>query len=67
MSIPQVDINTFTVATQAETINQIAQLEGDLANLTTQNQTDLVSAMNEIRDSLTQVKRAALTYAIAMS
>ena len=31
MSIPQVDINSFTIATQADTINQIAQLEGDLS------------------------------------
>jgi hypothetical protein len=67
MSIPQVDINSFTIATQVETINEIAQLEGDLETLETDAKDNLVAAINEIRSSLAGLKRAILTYAIAMS
>lgn len=67
MSIPQVDLNSFTIATQVQTINQIAQLEGDLTDLHTQDKTSLVAAVNEIKDSLANFKRTVLTYAIAMS
>lgn len=67
MSIPQVDINSFTIATQVDTINQIAQLEGDLTTLQTTTQETLVDAINELRDTVGKVKRAALTYALAMS
>jgi hypothetical protein len=67
MSIPQVDINSFTIATQVDTINQIAQLEGDLATLQTTTQDNLVDAINELRVTVGKVKRAALTYALAMS
>lgn len=67
MAIPQVDINSFTIATQVETINEIAQLEGNLPSLHTQDKTTLVNAINEIQDSLAGVKRTVLTYAIAMS
>jgi hypothetical protein len=67
MSIPQVDINSFTIATQADTINQIAQLEGDLSTLQTSTQDTLVDAINELRETVAKVKRAALTYALAMS
>ena len=67
MSIPHVDINTFTIATQADTINQIAQLEGDLSTLNTNTQDNLVDSINELRDTVAKVKRAALTYALAMS
>jgi hypothetical protein len=67
MSIPQVDINSFTIATQADTINQIAQLEGDLSTLDTTTKTNLVEAINELRSTVAKVKRAALTYALAMS
>jgi hypothetical protein len=67
MSIPQVDINSFTIATQVETINEIAQLEGDLETLETDAKDNLVAAINEIRSSLAGLKRSILTYAIAMS
>lgn len=67
MSIPQVDINSFTIATQVDTINHIAQLEGDLANLQTTTQETLVDAINELRVTLKNVKRASLIYALAMS
>lgn len=67
MTIPNVDINHFTIATQAQTINQIATLEGDLANLDTAVKSDLVSAINEIREEMGKIKRTLMTYAIAMS
>jgi hypothetical protein len=67
MAIPQVNINSFTIATQAETINDIANLEGDLDNLETANKDTLVDAINEIHSGLGAMKRSILTYAIAMS
>lgn len=67
MAIPQVDINHFTIATQAQTINEIAQLEGDLVSLQTQDKDNLVAAINELKQAFNGVKRTILTYAIAMS
>lgn len=67
MAIPQVDINHFSIATQVETINEIAELEGDLTELTTDNKDNLVDAINEIKGSLSGMKRTILTYAMAMS
>jgi len=67
MAIPQVDINQFTVATQVQTINEIAVLEGDLQNLQTSDKDNLVDAINEVRASIGNIKRTVLTYAIAMS
>lgn len=65
--IPHVDINSFTIATQAQTINEIAQLEGCLEDLETENKDTLVEAINEVRQSLNRLKRTLLTYSIAMS
>lgn len=67
MAIPQVDINHFSIATQVETINEIANLEGDLVDLATTNKDNLVEAINEIQNSLNGMKRTVLTYALAMS
>lgn len=67
MAIPQVDINSFTIATQAQTINEIANLEGDLTNLQTVAKDNLVDSINEIQSNIGQLKRAILTYALAMS
>ncbi len=65
--IPQVDINSFTIATQANTINEIANLEGDLPNLITTDKSNLVAAINEVSGSIGPLKRTLLTYAMAMS
>lgn len=67
MAIPQVDINHFSIATQVETINEIANLEGDLPTLATTNKDNLVDAINEIHSSINGMKRTVLTYALAMS
>lgn len=67
MAIPQVNINHFTIATQAQTINEIAALEGDLDNLETSTKANLVGAINELRDEMGKIKRTLMTYAIAMS
>lgn len=64
---PQVDIKQFTIATQADTINQIAQLEGDLDQLNTVAKDTLVNAINETRAQGISIKRNVLIYAIAMS
>lgn len=67
MAIPEVKIEQFTIATQADTINEIARLEGDLVNLTTESKDNLVNAINEVKSNITQSKRSILIYAIAMS
>jgi hypothetical protein len=69
MAIPQVDINSFTIATQVQTINEIATLEGDLTTLTTTpgSRDNLVEAINEIKSDLLKAKRILLTYSMAMS
>jgi 3-dehydroquinate dehydratase len=67
MTVPQVDIDHFTIATQVETINEIANLEGDLTTLETDSKDNLVDAINEVRDSIVANKRTILTYSIAMS
>lgn len=67
MAIPNVDINTFTIATQVQTINEIANLEGDLVTLQTESKDNLVNAINELRSNISAIKRTILTYSIAMS
>ena len=67
MSIPQVDLNSFTIATQVQTINVIANLEGNLQTLNTDAKDNLVNAINEVNSNINSIKRAVLVYAIAMS
>lgn len=65
--IPQVDLNSFTIATEVQTINEIANLEGDLVTLVTNDKTTLVAAINEVANSQASLKRTILAYSIAMS
>lgn len=67
MAIPEVQVNVDTIAVQAQKINQIAQLEGDLQNLTTSAKDNLVSAINEVKSGQNTSKRSLLVYALAMS
>jgi hypothetical protein len=68
MAIPQVDINHFSVATEVQTINQVANLQGDLEDdLETDATETLVAAINEVSANTKSLKRALLTFALAMS